>query len=291
MQQWRALGPEAVPILARALGQGTSPLWKWYQRNWFKFPAALKKRLKFPQDQAGIRRNAPLVLSGLNCDISAAAPALGRALHDEDQDVRVNAAVCLKDLLPKLGPNKTGIVPELMEAMQDTNQLVRENVTQCLGNCPEQSRIVAPVLVRAFDDPVQFNRYLAVQSLKRMNLAEACKGGVGPMLVRSLQNDDLIVCLNAANMLSDMKCDPAKEVPVFTGMLSDYRPVRQHLAAVALGKYGPQASSAIPVLRHALETGEPRVRAAASNALDEIDPQTAAGKSARHEEPAFTARP
>jgi HEAT repeat protein len=276
MQQWRALGPEAIPILARALGHGTSPLGRWYQRNWYQLPMAMRNRLEKPWNLLAIRQNTLLVLAGLNCDITAAAPALGDALKDENQDLRVRAATLLKEKWPDLGLQKAGIVPELVQALQDTNQFVREKVTQCLGNCQEQSRMVAPALVRAFDDPVQFNRYLAVQSLKRMNLVEAGNGGVEPLLVRSLQNGDLNVCLNAATMLGDMKWDPAREISAFTEMLGDYRAVRQRLAAVALGKYGPQASSAVPALQHAFETGEPRVREAASNALVEIDPQTAA---------------
>jgi HEAT repeat protein len=291
MQQWRALGAEAVPILARALERGTSPLGKWYQSAWYKFPVALKKRVARPVDPIFIHRNASLVLAGLNCDISAAAPALGRALHDDDESVRVNAAICLKELLPRLGPNKSSIVPDLVQAMQDTNHVVRENVTICLGNCPEQSRIVAPSLARGFDDSVQMNRYLAVQSLKRMNLEQVDKGDLGPMLIHSLQNNDFIVCLNAANILGDMKWDPALEVPAFTEMLGDYRSARQRIAAVALGKYGPQASSAIPALQRAFETGEPRVRTAASDALVEINPRPAARVLAGTNEPVSAAKP
>lgn len=276
LQEWQSLGPEAVPMLVRALGKGTSPLRKWYQASWYKLPRPVKMRLGMPQDPVPIRRNALFVLDRLTCDISPAAPALARALHDDDQDVRNNAALCLKDLLPKMGAGKARLVPALVDAMQDTNHLVRENVTQCLGSCPEQSAVIAPALVRAFDDSVQFNRYLAVQSLKRMDLEQADKRSLEPMLLRSLGNGDLVVCLNAAAILSREKWDPPKEVAAFTEMLNDYLPAKQHLAAVALGKYGPQAVPAVPALRRAFETGEPRVRDAARNSIVEIDPQAAA---------------
>ncbi len=291
MRQWRALGLEAVPILSDALEYGTSPLEKWKETNWYKLPAGVRKQLEKPWEQIGIRRNALLVLAGLNCDISAAAPVLGGALHDQDQQVRVKAAICLKDLTPILGPQKAAILPDLVAATQDTNQIVRENVIKCLGNFQEQSRIAGPALVRAFDDPVQFNRFLALQSLKRIDLQKASKGGMEPPLIHSLQNDDLSVCLYAATILGDMKWDPAREVPAFTEMLGDYRPVRQRLAALALGKYGPQAASAVPALKHAYETGEPRVRDAASNALVKIDLETAAKEFANTNEPVSVAKP
>jgi HEAT repeat protein len=276
MQQWQALGPEAVPMLARALGQGTSPVLRWYRNFRSRMPISLQRHLPRSADTVGIRRSAPLVLAALNCDISAAAKALGRALDDEDSHVRVNASICLKESMPKLGTDKARVVPYLVQAMQDPNNLVRENITQCLGNCPEQSRIVGPALVRGFDDPVQLNRYLAIISLKRMNLDEAAQGGAEPMLVRCLTNSDLEVSLNAAVMLSQLKYDPAREVPAFTELLADQRPGRPRVAAMALGRYGPLASPAIPALQHAFETGDPRLRVAASNALAQIDPQAAA---------------
>ena len=291
IEQWRALGPEAVPILARALETGASPIERWYFNHWFGFPRFVKKRLSVPRTTVTIRRNAAAVLGGLTCGISGAGPALGRALHDDDPDVRVFVAVCLKNALPRLGESKMSILSAALQAMRDTNHFVRENITQCLGNYEEQSRIVCPVLESAFNDPVQNNRYLAVQSLKQLNQAEAGKGAAEAILIRSLTNDDLIVCVNAALALSATKGDPQREVPEINKMLNDDRPGKQRMAAAALGKYGSQALSAIPALRHAFETGEPRVREAASNALIEIDPQTAAREFASPNELGSAAKP
>jgi HEAT repeat protein len=291
MQQWRALGPEAVPILAQALGTGASPIERWYFNHWFSLPRAVRKRLGVPRTTVTIRRNAPAVLDGLTCDISGAAPALGRALRDEESDVRVAVAVCLKNSMPRLGQGRLGLLPGLLQAMQDTNHLVRENATRCLGYYPQQSAIVCPVLEKAFGDNTQYNRYLAVQSLKRLNLEQAGRGDAEPALIRGLTNDDLIVCVNAALVLSDIKRDPKREVPEITKMLNDDPPAKQRMAAIALGKYGPQAYSAVPALQHAFETGEPGVRAAASNALVEIDPQKVARASAGTNEPFSAAKP
>jgi hypothetical protein len=280
IEKWRALGPDAVPMLITALRQGSGPAARLYFKIWSRLPPKLKSHLSRPQDTVNIRRSAPLVLLALTDDISAAAPALGGALYDEDQYVRANAARCLENQLPGLGPAGAHLLPDLLFALHDSNQSVREYSVQSLGHYPEQSRIVAPALARALGDSGRMVRYLAVQSLKRMNLAEATAGGIGPVLLPSVDSSDLYVCVNASQMVSQMKCDPKAEVPVFIGMLGSYLPGKQRLAAVALGKYGPQAASAIPALRHAFETGEPLVREAASNALAQIDPQALANLSA-----------
>jgi HEAT repeat protein len=271
IDQWRGLGPDAVPILISALRQGENPAQRWYRDHWYGFPKWLRKHTSFPQDPVNIRMNAAQVLGSLTVDISAAAPALGRALQDENPGVRVNASLVLKSLVPKLNPDaKARLVPDLLVAIQDPDQNVRGNVVQCLGDCPEESRIITPALAKACDDQLQMNRYLAVQSLKKMDLAEAARGDAAPALMHCLVNGDLVVCMTAAQILSAMKCDPKKEVAAFTEMLGDYRPARQRLAAVTLGKYGAEAVSAVSSLQRVAETGEPRVREAASNTLVQI---------------------
>jgi non-SMC mitotic condensation complex subunit 1 len=273
IEQWRSLGPQAVPLLVRALRTGDSPEERWYRDHWYNLPTSLKKHLAFPQDPASIRINAALVLGCLTVDISDAAPALGRALRDEKPDVRVNASLVLKGLVPKLAPAaKAQLVPDLLAALKDQNYLVRQNMIQCLGECPEESRLITPELARACDDTVQVNSYLATRSLKKMDPVEAAKGDAPTALMHCLVSSDTQVCMIAAEMLSTMKCDPRREVAAFTEMLGDYRPARQRIGAVALGKYGAEAVSAVPALQRALEMGEPRVRAAASNSLQQIQP-------------------
>jgi HEAT repeat protein len=268
VEQWRGLGPAAVPILIEALGKGENPADRLYRNHWYSLPIFFRKQVAFPQDPVAIRANAALALGCLAVDISPAAPALGRALQDEKRDVRVNASLTLKGLTPRLSPAaKAELVPELLMAMDNTNFNGHENVIHCLGDCPEESRVITPALAKACDAPLQMDRYFAVMALKKMDLAEAAKGDAAPALMHCLGSSDFVVCMNAAQMLSAMKCDPKREVAAFTEMLGDRLPARQRTAAVALGKYGAAASSAVPALQHALETGEPRVRQAASNAL------------------------
>src|SRR5580704_13870879 len=57
MQQWQALGPEAVPMLARALGQGTSPVLRWYRNFRSRMPISLQRHLPRSADTVGIRRS------------------------------------------------------------------------------------------------------------------------------------------------------------------------------------------------------------------------------------------
>lgn len=282
IEQWRSLGPQAVPILCRALGQGTSPLRKKYQALWYKLPRWIKRRVSMPQDYFLIHRNALVVLAALRCDVNPAAPALARALYDDDSDVRIKSSAFLNKLFPGLGAERMRLVPDLVAALHDVQPEVRANAIQYLALCPEQSDVIAPAFVRAFDDPLPFNRAGAISSFKRMDLRAAAPK-IEPLLLGCLTNADLEVRVTATVTLSDLKYNPAREVPVFAAMLNDKLPGTQCMGAVALGKYGPQAASAAPALRHAFETGEPRVRHAASNALVQIDPSTAAALAAQRE--------
>lgn len=63
-------------------------------------------------------------------------------------------------------------------------------------------------------------------------------------------------------------------IPALTARLKDPVPLLRHLAAVELGRFGPQAKSAVPVLTELLHDEERSCREAAAEALAKIDPAT-----------------
>lgn len=70
--------------------------------------------------------------------------------------------------------------------------------------------------------------------------------------------------------------DPAS-IPLIIDRLTDYVFVLREEAAVALGRFGPEAGAAIPSLtRMAKEDGERSCRQAAADALRRIEPPTPA---------------
>jgi len=57
-EAWQALGPQAVPILLRALEMKPGPLAKPFNKLWPKLPAALQKFLPNPVNYESIHANA-----------------------------------------------------------------------------------------------------------------------------------------------------------------------------------------------------------------------------------------
>jgi hypothetical protein len=65
-------------------------------------------------------------------------------------------------------------------------------------------------------------------------------------------------------------------VPALTDELKDPLPFLRQLAALALGRSGPQAQSAVPALTEMLKDENRSCREAAAEALRRIDPEAAA---------------
>src|SRR5262245_36538912 len=128
------------------------------------------------------RMNVVDLLSRLSKDAKLATPAMARALRDEDHAVRQIAITFFtwgedeNTLLNHMeaGP-KRKLLPEFIGAMQDANPGVRNNATIALRYYPEEAKVVAPVLVKALDDPVPRVRQLAADALKRIDPAAAAK--------------------------------------------------------------------------------------------------------------------
>ena len=285
MKEWQELGPEAVPILIHALERRNGPIQRTYGKIWERLPRATRMRLGMPVAWERVRSNAALTLGLLGVDIRRAAPSLGRALRDENQDVRLNAARCLFNLMPALGPEKESLLPDVIVALGDTNLLVREQAAIFLGYFTNQSRIAAPALARALGDPQASVRLRVIFSLNRMNLDGLAGTELTPLLVRNLSSPEAFVRVVAAEKLGEMKSDPNTVVPVLTGMLDNGLQVDRFAAARALGMYGSQARPAIPELTKVFgETNEARTQNAVSNALIQIAPDTAAKLFAAHGE-------
>jgi len=66
-----------------------------------------------------------------------------------------------------------------------------------------------------------------------------------------------------------VRADDADE---YVMLLSDKHPLVRKQAALALGQMGKEAKKAVPALRQALTDGDPRVRAAAAEALESLGP-------------------
>ncbi len=148
----------------------------------------------------GLRNNAALALRYYPEQAEVVAPALIKALSDPDPKVQLLAAQSLHQIAPEkivpagVVPITTRLlknrddqiahraaqllglmrkepavaVPALIEASESTSVLVASCSLSALGNFPEQSDLILPVLKKASENPEPAIRRSALDSLKKI---------------------------------------------------------------------------------------------------------------------------
>ena len=204
---WQKFGSGGVPLLVKALRKGTRPWEKLYFKLWPKLPSFLSRWLPKPDDESGLRIRSMLIMHTLGSDAQIAAPALLQALHDENYGVRQSALSVLDVLLPGMGEQKIGILPQVLEATRDTSPGVRNNAVILLGYYSDQTTMVIPVVVNALSDSDAVVRCGAMRSIMRLDAARANKTVV-PALRKLLRDGDAEVREEATNALRSIGEQP-----------------------------------------------------------------------------------
>jgi len=94
------------------------------------------------------------LLNQLGKDAKPVEPAIGRALSDADPGVRLSALGCYEELAEVMGENEDlARLPKFLRAMHDNNSSTRNNAAVALRWYSSHAPAVAPVLVKALDDP------------------------------------------------------------------------------------------------------------------------------------------
>ena len=154
---------------ARLLGIGKSGLNQKINKYNLKVPKikaavpALTKALK-DEDQ-GVRRQAAWPLEHIG---SASVPALIEALKDKDRGARVYAAVALENI----GSEAKAAVPALIEALKDVNKKLRFWAAKALARIGPEA---VPALIEALKGQDEWVRRQAAQALAKINTPEAQK--------------------------------------------------------------------------------------------------------------------
>jgi HEAT repeat protein len=169
----------------------------------------------------------------------AAVPDLAPALASKSSPVRQTAA----GLLGKLGPDARAAVPELRAALTRLPGWERVAVAEALGRIGPDAAAAVPELIGLFKDA---NR----------GESEADRAGWRATVARALGRIGKTT------------------VPALTVALLDAEPLTRAGAAEALGRVGPEAKSAVPILLRLRDGGTepPEVRQAAGAALKVLDP-------------------
>ena len=277
LEQWRALGPDGLQLLARTLDKGRSYR-KAYRSLMPRLSGLLNARLHpllpKPEDSHSTRMCIMSLLSQFGKDAKPVEPAIARALSDDDSGVRQIAIGCYEDLLGVITEReKLARLPEFIRAMQDAEWSIRNNAVVALRFYPEQAQVVVPVLIKALQDPQIDVRILAAEALAHIDLAAAIRSGAVPIAIQILRDPNDQVAYQAADLLGKMGKEPGLAVPALIEAMHGTNRLVSTSAARALGKFPGQADLVIPVLLEALQQTNGIIsRWALTNALKEVEP-------------------
>jgi hypothetical protein len=285
--EWRGYGEEGVQVLIRGLKNANRPGERAYRRLNRALPAFLRQWLPSPKPDSTRSTRMCLVslLASLAKDARSATPVMiWTVTNDEDDSVRQGALNyfnstedenCLLNQLPPA--QKQALLPALLSAMQNpANWGLRNNAAISLRWFPEKRDVVAPVLVKALQDPQPQVRLLAAEALNRVAPDVAAKAGTTAVLVVIAKHPDDQIAHRAVAALGRSGSDPALAVPALTECLQSTNTLVGCSAVWALEsapkEFHSYSNSVIPALsaaaqrkdnvggyaRHALERWLPK---------------------------------
>jgi HEAT repeat protein len=210
--------------------------------------------------------------------------------------------------LGQIGPEAKAAVPALLDLIKAEKEInIRHAALGALKAIHADSKEVAPAMLALLkeNDPNTFIRYTALEVLGQGG--KESKEAI-PVLVEGLKNGDVIYRVRAADALSKIDPDQAKEkaTPVLEEILTQQNYFRWQAAAVlvridpdhrkawdafhevlkdplennralaldALGQIAADAKTMVPDIKNALKDSAPNVRIQAALALWKIDKQS-----------------
>ncbi len=220
------------------------------------------------------RREAMEAIAAIGPGAKEAIPELvkilgdpGWALDQEPQDYAVQALVFI-------GPAS---VPALLEAIGDPQGGVRSGVARALGGLPASPEVMA-ALIRTLGDGEPVVRAAASYALRRIG-----KGSGESMnaLKVLLKDPEAEVRISSAAALRSLGIEAGVVLPVLIALLDDPDPERRRRACNVIEEMGPPAEPAVLTLIRMLKDEDRGVVEAAAMALGKI------GRGARSALPAL----
>jgi HEAT repeat protein len=196
-----------------------------------------------------------------------AIPFFDRALKDTDPEVRATAADALYAF--GRGPEAEAEVSRLITRLQDKDPDVRYRAVEMLGVLPRAAELAAPALAKALRDRDPWVRRRAAFALGLRGLE---RKATIPLLMEALKDRSAFAIFDCHAMLAAMALgrigpDAKEAVPTLTETLESSFPWDRREAALALGAIGPAAKAALRELRRALRDEAVDVRAGAAVAV------------------------
>jgi hypothetical protein len=295
VKEWRGYGEDGVQVLIRGLKNANHPGERAYRRLHRALPSFLWRWLPDPKDDSTrvTRQCVVCLLASLNKDARSATPVLIWTVRkDENDSVRQSAINYFNSsedencILNKLPPEqKLALLPALLKAVQNPgNWGLRNNAAVSLRWFPEKRDVVAPVLVKALQDPQPQVRILAVEALNRVAPDVAAKAGTTAVLVPITKHPDDQIAHRAVQVLGQAGSEPAAAVPAIIDCLQSTNNLVACQAVWALNsapkEFHSYSNSVIPALRAAAERKD-NVGGYARNALKQWEAKPAVTKAAK----------
>ena len=326
-------GPIAVPGLINALDDDKAAFWACIVLRGIgpKAKAAVPALMKKLNDSdPDIRREVVLALGAMGQAAMPALPKIAASLDDEfvrgaatfvlgelgnippdvEKKIRDNATSENKSLstvslwaLAKVHPeNKTlrrEVTETFVERLKDADPVVRVVAARALAALPPEPQITIPIFENAFKDadattvrhaldalatlgaPAVPNLISILEKHKELRPEIACVlGQMGPVaapatdaLAKLTGDDNLSVATEAALALGRIGPAAKGAVPVLYSNLQK-KGANAHAIILALGKIGPDAAVAEPLIRKAMASKNGSLAVTASMALTRIHPQS-----------------
>jgi HEAT repeat protein len=211
------LGPEAVPVLAKALSS----------------------------KQPRVRRLAAYALSAQATPPAPAVSELQTALQDKEASVRGLAA----KTLGRIGSDAKECCADLKKLLKDETISVRIHAALALWRIDGKNDHVG-VLVGAFGDDEAFNRQAACQALGAMG--PAAKDAVG-LLILGLKDKEGFVRGAAAEAIGKVGPAAKRAADALLVLFKDEEPSNRVIAALALWQVTGESKEALKIFAAALE--------------------------------------
>jgi len=252
--------------------------------------APLKDLLADRAQYEYVRAGAAFALGHIGANADLVVPLLAETLASDLASVRRNSARALA----RFGPQAESAVPQMAEQLKRDDPIFRVDLAEALWRVAEHKGAI-PFLIRQIQQPDQPGAFEAAEALGR--LAPNVPDQAVPTLIDALasQNDDiarsatrslgragravlprLVVALRSEDETLRRRATEAvvwmgePGVTALIGALNDSAPAVRRAAARGLGRLGPLAAQAEPVLLRAVNDPDPHVRATAAQSLSAI---------------------
>jgi hypothetical protein len=169
-----------------------------------------------------------------------------------------------------LGATASPVVPELARRLNNTNGYVAVRAMNALVFVGEAG--LAPLLAVLADER-HFNRIMVARSVLSLYLCTRTRTNAAaalPVLIRCLKDNDEGVVRYAAATLGFLKIESWICVPALTELTHHTNSFMRRSAARALGQFGKEAQSALPVLLDGYKDSDAGVREGAAEAVRNI---------------------